>query len=158
MYRLNVGIVVCKCGKVLMCARADTQKTSWQFPQGGINEGEAIVDAAKRELFEETGIKSVRLITQIEEPFCYDFPDNIRKKFDNKYEGQKQYWVLFKFEGNDDEINLKINPDEIEFVDFEWTDIETAPQKIVDFKRRVYEKVVMHFACFVKECVDDSKI
>ena len=150
-YRKNVGIVVCRDGLVLMCARADSIEDHWQFPQGGIDEKEDIVTAAKRELFEETGIKSVSLIAKYPEPLRYDFISG-KKVFNGvSYRGQEQSWVLFKFDGNDSEINLKTNPEEIEFKKYEWTEINTAPQKIAEFKRDVYRKVVAFFADFVKE-------
>ena len=80
-YRKNVGIIVAdKDGKVLMCARADQEDLQWQFPQGGIENGEDIVAAAERELHEETGISSVRLIGIMPEPLRYDFPKNARKR------------------------------------------------------------------------------
>ena len=151
-YRKNVGIVVFnKEQKVLMCARADSQDFNWQFPQGGINQNEDIVDAAKRELQEETGITSVELVARIPKALRYDFPDYVLAKFKkNKYIGQEQHWVLFYFNGDDSEIDFTTNPNEIEFKAYEWVDISEAPNRIVEFKKDVYNKIVKAFKPYIR--------
>ncbi len=151
LYRKNVGIVVCKDGKVLLCARADQETYNWQFPQGGIEEGEDIIEAAKRELFEETGIKSLKLVKTMPYSLKYDFPKNNKHHQIAGYKGQDQHWVCFEFLGDDNEINLRINPEEIEFKDFEWADITEAAERIIEFKKEVYLKVVDFFSKYVKE-------
>lgn len=157
IYRKNVGIVVANNeANVLLCARADKDVEAWQFPQGGIEPGEDIVAAALRELKEETGITSVELIAILEKPLKYDFPKTIlekRKKFGWFEVGQEQFWVLFMFNGDDKEINLKANPQEIEFKNFEWVNINEAPKRIVDFKKNVYNKVVSAFTPYLKKIV-----
>ena len=158
-YRKNVGIVVAdKEGKVLMCARADQEDLQWQFPQGGIENGEDITAAAKRELYEETGISSVRLVKVMPTTLRYDFPKSEKKRYGGLYKGQEQTWVLFYFYGQDDEINFLTNPEEIEFKSFEWVDICEAPQRIVVFKKQVYQKVAEYFAKYLKEDNDERKI
>ena len=158
-YRKNVGIVVAdKEGKVLMCARADQEDLQWQFPQGGIENGEDIIAAAKRELYEETGISSVRLVKVMPTTLRYDFPKSAKKRYGGLYKGQEQTWVLFYFYGQDDEINFLTNPEEIEFKSFEWVDICEAPQRIVVFKKQVYQKVAEYFAKYLKEDNDERKI
>lgn len=158
-YRKNVGIVVAdKEGKVLMCARADQEDLQWQFPQGGIENGEDITAAAKRELYEETGISSVRLVKVMPTTLRYDFPKSAKKRYGGLYKGQEQTWVLFYFYGQDDEINFLANPEEIEFKSFEWVDICEAPQRIVVFKKQVYQKVAEYFAKYLKEDNDERKI
>ena len=147
-YRKNVGVVVYKEGKVLLCARADKKDFQWQFPQGGIEDGEDFIEAGKRELFEETGIKNIRLIATISEPIRYDFP----KKIDFiPFKGQDQYWVLFEFLGDDNEIKFDINPECIEFKAFRWDNIDVAPNEIIYFKKDVYRKVVTTFKPFVEQ-------
>ena len=147
-YRKNVGIVVCKKGKVLLCARADQKDFQWQFPQGGLEKEEDFIEAGKRELFEETGIENVKLITTISQPIRYDFPKELKYL---PFRGQDQYWVLFEFLGDDGEIRFDINPDCIEFKAFRWDIIDVAPNEIVYFKRDVYKKVVEVFKPFVEK-------
>ena len=141
LYRKNVGIVVFnKDAKVLMCARADSKDFNWQFPQGGIDEGEYFIDAAKRELREETGITSIRVVSKIEESLYYDFPKDVTDRFKkngSNYIGQAQQWALFYFTGENSEIDFCTNPEEIEFKDYEWTDIFEAPKRIIYFKKEV---------------------
>lgn len=152
LYRKNVGIVVAnEQGKVLMCARADQKDCQWQFPQGGIEQGEDIIKAAQRELYEETGITSVTFAAKMPETVRYDFPKNNRTHRFAPYVGQEQTWVLFKFSGDNSEINFFTNPEEIEFKDFEWVDISEAPKRIVSFKKLVYQKVADFFGPYLDE-------
>ena len=155
LYRKNVGIIVCKKGKVLLCARADQLTYSWQFPQGGIDAQEDVIDAAKRELFEETGIKSVKLIAIMPYSLKYDFPLNNKYHKISGFVGQDQHWVCFEFTGDDSEIDFKINPQEIEFKDFEWTDINEAPKRIIEFKKEVYLRVAEFFENYVKDTANE---
>ncbi len=149
LYRKNVGIVLFNHQKkVLVCARADCSEMNWQFPQGGIDNGEQIVDAAVRELREETGIVSAELTAVLPKSLKYDFPKNVlehSKSLGRPFIGQDQSWVLFYFTGTDDEIDFKTNPDEIEFKAYEWIDIDEAPKRIVPFKKMVYTQVVEAF-------------
>lgn len=155
-YRKCAGIVVFnKNKKVLMCARADKESFEWQFPQGGIEKNESIGEAARRELQEETSITSIEQIITFSEPISYDFPDSLLNSFRRKgiYNfGQEQYWTLFYFKGTDDEINLQTKTPE--FKAWEWTEIETAPQKIVDFKKNAYIKMVE----LIKPYIDNYQI
>ena len=148
-YRKNVGIVVCKKGKVLLCARADSKGLEWQFPQGGIEEDEDIIDAAKRELYEETGITNIRLINKMPFSIKYDFPDGYKSIY--SFRGQDQHWVLFEFLGDDSEIKFDIIPECIEFKAFKWDNIEEAPKEIIYFKKDVYKKVAEYFKPFIEQ-------
>ncbi len=148
-YRLNAGIVVVNAqGLALLCERSD-YANQWQFPQGGINNGELPIDAAKRELYEETGIKSVKLLASNPTTLHYDFPPKIAAH--HKYKGQEQYWFLFEFNGDDSEINLQINPNEIEFKSYRWAPIEEALEAVVEFKKEVYNKVVEYFTPIIEQ-------
>lgn len=150
-YRKCAGIVVFNSAKkVLMCARADNKKSEWQFPQGGIETNETSIEAAKRELFEETSITSVRLITYLEDPIRYDFPKKIRERFFSRKiynSGQDMYWCLFEFVGEDSEINLQTETPE--FKAYEWVDIDEAPKKVISFKKDNYRQMIKAFKPFI---------
>lgn len=150
-YRKNVLVVLFNDeGKVFFAHRSDvniTYSDSWQFPQGGIDEGEDVVTAAIRELEEETSITSVEFIKTIDKPFRYDYPHEIQVKFygedykslDKYYIGQEQYIVFLKFTGNDSEINLET--EDREFDAWEWVDIKDTPARVIEFKRGVYYEI-----------------
>lgn len=148
LYRPNVGICVLnKQGRVFVAERQEFPN-SWQMPQGGIDEGEDIEAAALRELYEETGIKSVEVIGQLPKPLRYDLPAETQKKlWGGRYKGQEQFWFCVRFWGDDDEINLNIS-DHIEFIRWQWVDMQTLPDHIVPFKRDVYEIIVAEFKKF----------
>ena len=139
--RNGVGIIVLnKDNKVFVAKRIDNPKDFWQMPQGGVNEGEDILSAAYRELEEETNIKNVELIKELDGITTYELPKNLLGIiWKGKYRGQKQKWFLMKFLGNDDEINLKTNKPE--FLDWKWVDLEMITKFVVDFKLHVYREI-----------------
>ena len=140
-YRNGVGIVVLNNeNKVFVAKRIDNPKNFWQMPQGGVDEGEDLLNAAYRELKEETSIFNVKLIKEIEDWTQYDLPSKlIGIIWKGRYKGQKQKWFIFKFLGNDTEINIKTkNP---EFLDWKWIEIGKMTEIVVDFKKEVYQKV-----------------
>lgn len=146
-YRKNVGIVVCNRHKlVLWCERKDLPG-QWQFPQGGIDDGETVLEAARRELREETSVISAEPLAVIEKPLVYDFPAEIAERF--KKRGQVMNWVLFRFCGEDGEINL--NTSEPEFINWKWVDIDQTPDKVVQFKKEVYQKMAAEFKPYLQE-------
>ena len=110
------------------------------MPQGGINQNENFLQAAKRELEEETGIKSVELVKELNEWLGYDLPENLLGKvLEGKYRGQKQKWFIMKFVGKDNEINVKTkNP---EFLDWKWIEVSKLPSIAVSFKIDLYKKL-----------------
>lgn len=121
----------------------------WQMPQGGIDKGETAQDAAYRELYEETGIKSVSLLEEAPKWLTYDLPEHmIGTGLKGKYRGQKQRWFAFRFEGNESEI--QINPPPVghaaEFDQWDWKPMAQLPDLIVPFKRDVYLQVVQTFS------------
>ena len=140
-YRNGVGIVVLNHeNKVFVAKRIDNPKNFWQMPQGGVDEGEDLLNAAYRELKEETSIFNVKLIKEIEDWTQYDLPSKlIGIIWKGRYKGQKQKWFIFKFLGNDTEINIKTkNP---EFLDWKWIEVGKITEIVVDFKKEVYQKV-----------------
>ena len=139
--RTGVGIVLLnKKNKVFVGKRIDNPKNFWQMPQGGVNQNENLLHAAKRELEEETGIKSVELVKELKEWLQYDLPKNLLGKiWEGKYRGQNQKWFIMNFIGKDDEINIKTkNP---EFLDWKWIKIAELPNIAVNFKIELYKKI-----------------
>ena len=110
------------------------------MPQGGVDEGENFLNAAYRELEEETSIKKVKLIQELEGTITYELPDRLLGIiWKGKYRGQKQKWFLMRFNGEDNEINIKTkNP---EFLDWKWIEIDQLTEVVVDFKLHVYQEV-----------------
>ena len=139
--RSGVGIVVLnKDNKVFVAKRIDNPKNFWQMPQGGVDEGENFLSAAYRELEEETSIKSVKLIHEIDEITTYLLPKHLLGViWKGKYKGQKQKWFLMRFLGNDNEIN--INTNKPEFLEWKWIDLDMITDVVVDFKLEVYKSL-----------------
>ena len=137
--REGVGIVLLnKENKVFVGKRIDNPKNLWQMPQGGINKGEDYFSAAIRELEEETGIKNVSLIKKINETLTYILPNNLLGIiWKGKYKGQKQKWYVMKFNGKDDEINLKTKHPE--FLEWKWVNLDNITDTVVDFKLEIYK-------------------
>jgi len=136
--RTGVGIVVLNNqNKVFVGKRKDNPVDKWQMPQGGVDDGEDYLSAMKRELFEETSIKSIEVLEEIERFFEYELPENlIGIIWKGKFRGQKQKWFITKFVGKEKEINLKTkNP---EFIEWKWILPEELPNVIVDFKKNIY--------------------
>ena len=137
--RNGVGIIVLnKDNKIFVAKRIDNPKNFWQMPQGGVDEGEDFLSAAFRELEEETSIKKVKLIKEIDEETTYLLPKHLLGIiWKGKYKGQKQKWFLMKYLGNDNEIN--INTKKPEFLDWKWIDVDHITDVVVDFKLEVYK-------------------
>jgi putative (di)nucleoside polyphosphate hydrolase len=139
--RSGVGIVVLnKENKVFVAKRIDNPKNFWQMPQGGVDEGEDFLKAAYRELEEETSIKSVELIKELDGTITYELPDRLLGLiWKGKYRGQKQKWFLMRFVGSDSEINIKTKHPE--FLEWKWVELDKITDLVVDFKLHVYKEV-----------------
>ena len=136
--REGVGVIVLNYNnKVFVGKRKDNPGDKWQMPQGGVDIGENYISAMKRELFEETSIKSIKILKEIDEVFEYELPqDLIGIIWKGKYRGQKQRWFITKFMGKDEEINL--NTKNAEFIDWKWIEPKLLPEVIVNFKKDLY--------------------
>ena len=139
--RIGVGIALLNHqNKIFVGKRIDNPSNSWQMPQGGVNKNENFLDAAKRELEEETGIKAVKLIKELDKWLSYDLPKSLLGKiWGGKYRGQKQKWFIMKFIGKNDEINIKTKYPE--FLDWKWVEPSELTKIAVDFKFDVYKKL-----------------
>ena len=142
-YRLNVGLIIVNTyGKVLICKRKNSNQ--WQFPQGGIDKGESPIEAAKREIFEEVGIKpsKIKVLGKIKDWVKYKIPKELAKKSFKKkgIVGQKQKWFIFKVK-SEACISFVNDPDN-EFDDFAWVSYWHPIALIVSFKKEVYRNVL----------------
>jgi putative (di)nucleoside polyphosphate hydrolase len=147
--RLGVGIVVLNHeNKVFVGKRKDNPIDKWQMPQGGVDLNESLTNAMKRELFEETSIKNFKILKILEGWQEYELPNELLGKiWRGKYRGQKQKWFIVRFLGRIEEINVKtIHP---EFIEWKWIAVNQLPNVIVDFKKKVYENLVVKISNFI---------
>jgi len=146
-YRRNVGLVLINPeGLVFAGQRIDNPGAAWQMPQGGIDKGEKPKEAALRELNEETGVRPdlVEKLAKTEDWITYDLPEElIGQIWGGKYRGQKQKWFLFRFLGQDSDVNIAT--EHPEFSVWQWMRAEELIDRIVPFKRAVYEQVFTTF-------------
>ena len=142
--RAGVGVIILNNqNKVFVGKRKDNPGDKWQMPQGGVDSGEDYLSAMKRELFEETSIKNIKVLREIDGFFEYELPKNlIGIIWKGRFRGQKQKWYIAKFLGEEKEINLNTkNP---EFIDWKWILPDMLPEMIVDFKKDLYKKLLKH--------------
>ena len=136
--RTGVGIIVLNNkNQVFVGRRKDNPNDNWQMPQGGVDKGEDFITAMKRELIEETSIKNIKIIKEIEKIYQYELPENlVGVIWKGKYRGQKQKWFITRFLGQESEINL--NTKNAEFIDWKWIEPKLLPKVIVNFKKDLY--------------------
>ena len=147
--RNGVGVIVLNNeSKVFVGKRKDNPVDKWQMPQGGVDIGESYLSAMKRELYEETSIKSIEILKEINGFFEYELPKNlVGIIWKGKFRGQKQKWFITRFIGNENEINLQTkNP---EFIEWKWIVPDELPKTIVDFKKKMYVELLMILKDFI---------
>jgi len=147
--RIGVGIVVLNSkNKVFVGKRKDNPFDKWQMPQGGVDFNEPLMEAMRRELIEETSIKSIKVLKEFDQWLEYDLPEKlIGKIWKGKYRGQKQKWFIVRFTGKEDEIN--INTKYAEFIEWKWIDMNLLPDLIVHFKKHVYQEVLVELKKYI---------
>ena len=140
--RNGVGVIVLNNeNKVFVGKRKDNPVDRWQMPQGGVDIGESYLSAMKRELYEETSIKNIEILKEINGFFEYELPKNlVGIIWKGRFRGQKQKWFITRFVGNENEINLQTkNP---EFIEWKWIIPDELPRTIVDFKKKMYVELL----------------
>jgi len=149
-FRIGVGIIVLNNkNQVFVGKRKDNPGNNWQMPQGGINKGEDFISAMKRELMEETSIKNIKILKELEHLYQYDLPKNlVGIIWKGKFRGQKQKWFITRFLGKDTEINL--NTKHPEFIEWKWIEPEKLPEVIVYFKKKIYLSLVKEIKLLIE--------
>lgn len=153
-YRKGVGVVVVnESGQFFLGKRIGAH--AWQFPQGGIDEGETPEQALYRELYEETGIKKekVEILSVSSKWLVYHIP-HVYQRSNKKYDGAMQKWFLLKFSGTNEDINLDVF-NHAEFDGWKWADQKTAVTSVVRFKKAVYESIFNEFSDILKGLKDN---
>jgi putative (di)nucleoside polyphosphate hydrolase len=147
--RIGVGVVVLNDkNEIFVGKRKDNPVDKWQMPQGGVDKNENFLSAMKRELEEETSIKNIKILKELDGWFEYELPKNLLGIiWKGKFRGQKQKWFIVKFNGNENEINLKTKIPE--FIEWKWITIDELPKVIVDFKKNMYERIVVELKNFI---------
>lgn len=138
-YRKNVAILLRKDNLFFVGERIKNPG-EFQFPQGGVEFGKPLFNAAKRELFEETNVKSIKYVGCTENSYRYEFSKRTTDRKHKKYIGQEQTFFVFEFLGTDNEIKLDANDQE--FASWKWVPIETVLEEIVPFKKKAYEGAI----------------
>ena len=149
-YRPNVGVVLFnRDGRVWLGRRVRTPEPyNWQFPQGGVDAGEDLEAAARRELHEETGVTSASLLGRTEDWITYDFPPDVLARPNTRgFLGQRQVWFALRFEGPESEIDVAAVPP-AEFEAWRWATLDEAMAQVVPFKRETYRQVADAFRRF----------
>ena len=148
--RTGVGIIVLNNNnQVFVGKRKDNPGDKWQMPQGGVDKGEDFITAMRRELIEETSIKNIKILKEIQNMYQYELPNNlVGIIWKGKFRGQRQKWFITKFLGKDDEINL--DTQHPEFIDWKWIDPQDLPEVIVDFKKKLYLNLLKE----IKQVID----
>ena len=147
--RSGVGVIILnKENKVFVGKRKDNPVDNWQMPQGGVDKNEDFISAMRRELFEETSIRNIKILKELDGFFEYELPKNLLGIiWKGKFRGQRQKWFIARFSGEDEEINLNTkNP---EFIEWKWVLPDELPKIIVDFKKELYLNLLRNLKDFI---------
>ena len=147
--RKGVGVIVLnKNNHVFVGKRKDNPGDKWQMPQGGVDEGEDFITAMRRELIEETSIRNIKILKEIDRMYEYELPKNlVGVIWKGKFRGQKQKWFITKFLGFENEINL--NTKHPEFIEWKWIEPKKLPEVIVNFKKDLYRNLLEEIKIFI---------
>ena len=147
--RIGVGIIVLNSKNLVFVGRrADNPVDMWQMPQGGVEKDEYLLSAMKRELYEETSIKNLEVLKELNEWLEYELPKNLLGKiWKGKFRGQKQKWFITKYSGDESDIN--VNTKYPEFIEWKWIKMDQLPKVAVDFKKKIYEKLLLELKKFI---------
>ena len=147
--RIGVGaIILNKDNHVFVGKRKDNPIDKWQMPQGGVDRGEDFITAMKRELIEETSIKNIKILKEIDNMYEYELPENlVGIIWKGRFRGQKQKCFIVRFLGKDSEINLETKYPE--FIDWKWIEPKLLPEVIVNFKKNLYLNLLKEINLFI---------
>ncbi|WCR53235.1 MAG: RNA pyrophosphohydrolase [Wolbachia endosymbiont of Ctenocephalides orientis wCori] len=152
-YRPCVGIMLLNRKRDVFVGKPFHSDAHWQMPQGGIDDGEELEQAALRELMEEVGTNKVETIAKNKDWIYYDLPEGIILQcWNGKYSGQKQRWFLMKFYGEDTDINIHYT-DHPEFKEWRWQSINNLVESAISFKKQVYKAVIEEFSFAIKAAI-----
>ncbi len=148
-YRAGVGIMLLNANnRVFVAKRIDTISEAWQMPQGGIDDGEDAEVAALREMKEEIGTDKAEIIAESKDWYHYDLPEYlIPKIWNGRFRGQRQKWFFLRFLGSDADINIET--EHPEFCQWKWAEVESLPDLIVPFKRKLYQDLIDEFRQYI---------
>jgi putative (di)nucleoside polyphosphate hydrolase len=142
-YRPCVGVVLTDGQGHIFTGRRNDTSRAWQMPQGGIDPGESVEEAARRELWEETGVRSAELLAITPGWLTYDLPRWLAARlWGGRFRGQAQKWAVMRLTGPETEIDLHHHPHEAEFSQWRWSTADQVLADIVGFKRGVYEQAI----------------
>ena len=147
--RNGVGaIVLNELNQVFVGKRKDNPIDKWQMPQGGVDEGEELISAMRRELYEETSISKIQILKELNNWYTYELPPYLLGKiWKGRFRGQRQRWFIVKYLGSDSDINIKTRHQE--FIEWKWLDINYLPTVIVDLKKKIYIELLKEIKKFI---------